>query len=252
MKSNKKTVSVLQVSLAVALLGAYFFIIVAYLSNQQKAVISTPTPSVYVTNDLYSILQQGNQVKIFLSNEILDSEKYRQLYNYLLSNKNVSEVDLYLAGNGGDSDATNKIISTIRSTGAHFKAVVYGDVYSGHAFLAMAADEVQFLSPNFVLLFHLPAVQLSDTLVVLPETICYSLTGTDRGVSIQEKCIKFMKKTQEEVDKNVFSRVYPLLTKKEIEDMKAGNDILVFAQDIVNRAKNHREMGVYYVSKSDK
>jgi len=183
----------------------------------------------------FKVQYEDGEPAIYLTGTISEPDNYRDLIMYINS-LDVPKAKLYLAGHGGRVESTLQLINTIRHSKTDFTAVVYGDVYSAHAMLAVSMPHLIVKDDNIVFLFHLPAYEVNKT-HLLGSQVCEGVTGTDRGVSAKDKCISFMKATGNEFIKTVVPHINSFLTPNQFNDFMSGDDIVLSYKEMLNNKK---------------
>jgi len=188
--------------------------------------------------DSFRVQYEQGVPAIYLSDKISQPNLYRDLVRYL-NTLNEPNAKIYLAGNGGSVETTLEIIYTLQNSKTKFEMVVYGNVYSAHAMLAVSGDSITVFNPQTVFLFHIPAIYSGEE-VVRPEISCESIpeSNLDRGVSARQKCIDFALKTNEEFEKTVGLNIKAVLSDAQYIDYLKGNDVLVSYEDILLNKAN--------------
>lgn len=176
----------------------------------------------------YTITHNGWNTSIYFSNTIQAPKAYDDLIIYINNHPEIEEYNVYLAGNGGSVASVVRLINVMKHSGAKFNAIVYGNVYSAHAVLAMNLTTLKVINPQTLFLFHRPAVNVLGQYEVL-ESICEKIPNTvrDRGVSFKAKCFQFAKQSEESYNKSIMVKPFSVLTKDEIARYKAGDDVIV-------------------------
>ncbi len=167
-----------------------------------------------------------------LSETIASKQAYAHLTQVLRDSVWGDTVVLHLKGNGGLVSGEESIEQAIKSSKAHVVTSAEGDVYSAHAFLAVAGDEV-ILAPNINLLFHRMAMQGKSLPQLLKEGYCDSAEGTDRGQSNKDKCLTFFKTQIDKEDKWLKETMNPFLKPSEVQAVIDGYDVIINS-DVIN------------------
>lgn len=173
----------------------------------------------------YEVVYENGIPAIYLSTEIGGPDDYRSLIAFINSVK-AERIKLYLSGNGGRVDGAAVLSYAMESSGKKFDVIVYGDVYSAHAFLAVNGETLTAFDDNVIFLFHYPAVN-NGAGAVSPLEACQGIIGEDRGVSNQKKCEEYANKTTKAWNKGVLARMLNLLTPSERLQYEGGEDVLI-------------------------
>ncbi len=148
MKSTYKTILSTAIALLLVLTAGISYSIVAW--DKLVLVDSTTTdPPLYRLN----CEEGGNKCTVDLSDTIKDSEGYGEIYDLLQSAKEGDVIFFHLTGYGGNAFTMSKLISEINLTEAKVVMVVTGEVYSAHAILALAGDDL-IIGPQGMLMYH--------------------------------------------------------------------------------------------------
>lgn len=126
-------------------------------------------------------------------------------------------VNIRITSPGGSVFQTMQIVNSIKSSDAHVITTVDVVAYSGGAIIAMAGDEIR--TEEFgELLFHRARIDFGLFIKIVEE-------GSPLTVSLNGYCERY---------------VFPYLTNKEIKAYKAGEDVIIDAQDMVQRIKEKK------------
>lgn len=165
------------------------------------------------------------------STKIKAPEHYRDLLQLLDSARLGDTIIFHMSGYGGRVDSAIQIINAIKGTKAHTIASVEASVYSAHAFISMAADEIKIKS-YVVLMFH------HSSFYGRASKVCSEREGqTDRTRSAVVKCEKYFNnslKNAEGMIKDLLSRV---LTAEELSEVLTGYDIYIRGDTLRDRLK---------------
>ena len=146
--------------------------------------------------------------------------KYSGIIGLLNDSVKGQKIYLHLVGSGGSASTMVVLTNAIRAAKAETTTVVEGHVYSAHAYLSIVGDKI-IIKDGALFLFHLSAKGSG------PRAECSPLKLTPN-------CI-----IKRSYDKFAVALVKPLLTKKEMELMKAGADILLSKGDMIERLEKH-------------
>lgn len=174
-------------------------------------------------------------------------------------------INVHLAGPGGYVAGLTYLHGVLSRYEGKTNAVVVGDVYSAHAFLATSMDELEVHgTPN--MLFHTTsgyksAVTNCRSMVFRPilEPITDYQTGKftiretpseylerlriymlvvqpkDRGINALDKCIQVSQGLSNNFHKNSMKALSKVLTKEELVKYDNGEDIIIEAKEIERR-----------------
>lgn len=191
------------------------------------------------TPPAYTVVKEDNGIGIYLSDEIAEPPAYIPLFAII--NEQKENINLYLAGNGGSVTSLNQLLSVLRNARAHVHVVVYGDVYSAHAMLAIGLNDMVANDDNILFLFHTPAMTLKDGNVVSSTEACNTIDPklTDRGISARDKCIEYTKAFINQFNVGPLMEIKKVLTKQEFEDMLKGHDIMITYKELKQNKKDN-------------
>lgn len=198
---------------------------------------ATPHFETMVQYSSFRVHDEDGVPAIYLSSQIKDPDSYRDLIMYI-NGLRTSKAKLYLAGHGGYLESTLQLINTINSSKTDIEVVVYGDVYSAHAMLAVTAKRVTVLNKNIVFLFHMPAMNINGVNMTAKQ-YCETLNDTDmdRGVSRKSKCINFEKALDNEFMNIIATSIEKYLTEEQYKAMLEGDDVVLSYESMLNNVK---------------
>jgi len=170
---------------------------------------------------------------IYLTSEIFDTDAYRGLIVFINEHQDVKEMNVYLAGNGGSVTSLLQLVNAMRASPTKFHGVVYGDVYSAHAALAMNMDSLTVVNENILFMFHRPAIDVNGVNVLLP-VVCNMVPegSVDRGVDMKGKCERYMKAVENSSDAIVGAAIINAMTDEEVQRYKDGDDVILTYEEI--------------------
>lgn len=185
------------------------------------------------------VVDENGTPAIYLASVIGGQDDYKELIIWInsLDSTKVPRVKVYLSGNGGDVRGVIDLINTIQASKTKFDMIVYGDVYSAHATLAVNGDTLTVTKPSTLFLFHEAAVETNDGNNVTTSKACeVFLKGkTDRGIDAVLKCQLMQKALQKEWDTGVMANVYNLLTPLQLKQLQNGYDIMIPWSELQHR-----------------
>lgn len=172
---------------------------------------------------------------------------------------------VHLSGYGGHVKGMRYLESTLKQTGAHIVSVVEGDVYSAHAYLAVAFDELR-VTGDYAMLFHTGSLYKqaytncmkqyfrpmiapktnpeTGELTVIETHAEYLRKGliyisvmqeTDRGLPAFKKCVNVYTELSEQTLRASIDMLSPVLTQDELSRFVSGEDVIVPALEILRR-----------------
>jgi hypothetical protein len=199
-----------------------------------------PNLEALLQDPTFKVEDENGTPAIYLNDSIGAQNNYRSLIAYLNNHKNVPDMYLYLSGNGGQVRASMDLVNTMKYNPTRIHVVLYGDVYSGHAFIAVNGYDIRAYNPNILMLFHRPAAKMDDKhggdTVLVPETCKYS-KGKDRGIDRKTKCLAFAKTSEEAFNRIVLARIYSLMTPDERKRYDNGDDVIIKYGEIAKRLR---------------
>lgn len=189
-----------------------------------------------ISKAYYTLKKNKNLTELRLSSTIAGKDEYFDLLPYFLSLTDKDVVNVYLAGNGGDVDGGEFLVSLFRTTKAHINLIVFGDVYSMHATLAVSGFNLYIINPNSLFLFHVPALESGQA---VSPALCNDELGVDRGQSKKQKCIDFITATMTQFS-NIFGlNIQRALTLDEYSRFQQGWDVILTGQEVINNLTKH-------------
>lgn len=190
-------------------------------------------------SEYYTVVDNYKEVSVFFSSSIGPADAYAGLIRKLMLLPPKSKIKLYLNGNGGYISGIQAIKGVIDYKKHYVESVVYGNVYSAHAAMALFADKVTIPNKNILFLFHRPAIYDAATgNTMLPQKFCSKFEGqTDRGISKVFKCFMMNIYTNRSYNKIIMSKSLAILTKEERRAYEQGGDIIITGKDIAERLK---------------
>lgn len=166
---------------------------------------------------------------IRLGTEILEPEKVKDITQTLQDAETGDTITFHLAGYGGRYDTLVELVNNIKLSKARIIMMVDAPVYSAHAMLAAAGDEL-YMAPDTFLMFH--AAATSDGKMT-SQVDCNEMTGTDRGVSNIWHC-EAAKTAQMTSEYRTLKNI-KLLTEKDFRLIINGYDVYIFPEDLKDR-----------------
>jgi hypothetical protein len=202
---------------------------------------------------------------IQLTTEIGMPEEYYHIGKELRSINENYTIRLHLSGFGGAIKGMNYIKSVIDQTGAKTVSIVEGDVYSAHAYLSTAFDEMR-VTGDYSMLFHTgshyneafnlcmvqhfrsilePMTDWETGTVTVRETrkeyykkgLVYIsvVQDTDRGMPAFKKCVNTITALSSQSHSMFMAEFTGLLTDDELSAFAAGDDVVISALEILER-----------------
>lgn len=166
---------------------------------------------------------------IYLTSSINSMDEYIGLIQYINSHKEVKDMNVYLAGNGGSVAAMKALILTMKMSPTKFHAIVYSNVYSAHAFLAISMDTLEASDDSVLFLFHRPAMGTE----LMPD-YCKNIDKEekDRGVSARDKCLRFVTAIEKSLNLIMMNRLTHVLTGEELTRYLQGDDVVITYKEL--------------------
>lgn len=168
--------------------------------------------------------------QVRINTEVTKPEDFKPVLSLLSEAKTGDTIIFYLMGNGGRGDSMTQLVYGIKHSKAHTISVVEGDVYSAHAYLMTATNEL-YINPFAVVMFH------RGSLYGNPK-ICDDQKGkVDRGRDAYEKCHQLLAALLKQDAQLVYYLLMGVLTEKEINQVLNGEDVYLTGQDLINRGR---------------
>lgn len=183
----------------------------------------------------YSVVcnEVTNVCDVHFSGIIGPQDKYRGLYELIENAPAGSKIRLHLYGVGGYVDTVIHLYNSINASKAEIDTIIEGPVYTAHAMIAMMGHHIIVSDASFFM-FHLPAIfDPNRAENVLPEQVCiYSLGDKDRGQDAYKKCMDASAAESKIINDMLNNTSYKYLTLEELQRVKEGYDVYVYAEDM--------------------
>lgn len=154
-----------------------------------------------------------NIYKFFLDEDIGHPSKYRELVNILNVSSEDDRIELYINTGGGDASSAEMIIAAIENTRATVVAIIVGMCYSAGGIIALKCHEV--------------------VVTKYAKFLAHPSSGGVYGESNKvQQMVGFNSKWIEKLYREVYEG---FLTSEEIDDVLAGKDLWMFAEEIQER-----------------
>jgi len=174
-----------------------------------------------------SIFKKGQIYDVYLTEVISDSIfGYRDFVRLLDVATKEDSINIHLAGSGGAVDTSVYLINKIKATKATTTAIIEGNNYSGHAFIALSTNKFIFL-PNTFLMFHTTSAV---------DAHCNLIEGMDRSQTITESCQQMIDNSQTLIH-NVLEAM-PGLTYDEKYLIISGKTLYISGEELNKRLNN--------------
>lgn len=215
------------------------YVFVIFMIVAALKLIDMLDESAIQTSEYYTIVDNYNEISVFFSTSIGPADAYAGLIRKLMLLPDRSNIKLYLSGNGGYISGIQAIKGAIDYKKHYVESIVYGNVYSAHAAMALFADKVTIANKHTLFMFHRPAIYDSTTgNTVLPSKYCEKFKGfTDRGINAVFKCFMMDIYSNRSYNKTIMSKSLKILTKEELKAYQQGGDIIITGKDIAERLK---------------
>lgn len=194
----------------------------------------TPNWEEFKHHGVFKIQRESGLYSIYLSEEIKDESDYSDLIMWINQHKDEREIKVYLSGYGGSVASTLNLINTMRASPTKFTAVMYGNLYSAHAVLALNMDTIKYTNPNLFFMLHMPAVEVKGEWILL-DKFCEKERGKNRGVSKKDKCFLGLKNMNLMADIVLFNKIKLMMDEKELKEYNKGGDVYFTAGSLINR-----------------
>jgi hypothetical protein len=197
--------------------------------SKLEVQVRVPQLEPYVLTSAFKIVDENGVYAVYFNDEIGESNKYRDLIIWINGLHNVHRVKMYLSGNGGSVRGLIDLVNTMQTSPVKFDMIVYGDVYSADAVLALSGSTLTVDKPGTLFLFHAPAEYNEKTKeFVLGNEACSTLKGKkDRGQDAVIKCNNMEKALYKSWDEGMMEPVYAALTSSQIQQIHQGWDVII-------------------------
>lgn len=188
-----------------------------------------------IQSNTFKYQTEDGALSVYLTSDVSEPDSYDDLIMLLNAHKNDKQINIYLAGNGGHVSSALNLFYTIQSMPANVTMIVRGDVYSAHAMLALAGDQLTVLNTNSLFLFHIPAAMWEGNYVTM-EKYCSNVKGTDRGISTKDKCLRMTKalnKTYAATMEQLL--ITKVLTAEQVKQYYRGEDVIITGGTIIRQ-----------------
>lgn len=187
------------------------------------------------------VFAAGRVFDMWVPTHINNQPQFYQFFTVLKEAGKDDIVNIYLQGLGGNVQTGLNLINFTKKSKATINTIVYGNVYSMHAILAISLPNLQILDKEALFLFHVPArtnKQLSGNYMGTDYCdMAHILPTIDRGTTKKENCYKIIKaedKYFSNYNKKVLSKA---LSVEELKKYYEGHDVIVPAKVIERRLK---------------
>lgn len=185
-------------------------------------------PQLIQKNKVYCSGVIFKHCSVRLTTEIGPRETYQDVLQLLSDASRFDTITFYLSGNGGQVHSLIQLVNGIKHTKAHTIAVVEGDVYSAHADLAIAMDELvvgRFV--NFI--FHRSSAYGQHA-------VCDKAKGQqDRMQDLEQKCKDYLEAHLRVDAQLIRVQLGRYLTPDEIERVLDGEDVIINGDVMASR-----------------
>ncbi len=232
----------LELIAGVCVLGAAAIMASVLLSN--KAGINLHhNHKIHITKS-YTLKCDGlisKNCSVFFTRTIGHTENYSGLITYLGKASARDTIKFYITGNGGYVHSTLALYIAIKQSKAKTITIVTGDVYSGHAVLAVAGKEIVVKNKHAIILFHRSSIYSVED----GWKECYDRHAfrRDRRQSATAKCMAYIDALLAQ-DKHFIESTYgKLLTADELHRVLIGWDVLLTGAELQLRIKVAKAIG---------
>lgn len=192
-------------------------------------VTATYAISIFVGNlvnldvDCEPTMKLSKVCESYMPTNVGQTYAHMQLVKGLNSLNERDEITIYLVGHGGISESGRMIANAMIHSKAHVKVVVMGDIYSAHALIAAAADEL-IIHGSTTVMFHRSSS--------FKNTRCGGVEGIDRGIEKSIKCEQMMNADMKADIKIANLLIKPILTKEQWNNYLKGWDIYISGDEM--------------------
>lgn len=214
-----------------------------------------------------SVVQQSCDIQLTTSIEM--PEHYYHIGEKLRTIGPGYTIYLHLSGFGGAVKGIDYLESSLKATGAKVVSIVEGNVYSAHAYLSVAFDEMRSMG-DYSMLFHTGShykeafnlclrshfrsmiepktdfktgeLQILETYDEYVEKAMLAIAAraeTDRGLPSFEKCVVVYTELANNVHSRFLKALRPYLTTDELNRFAKGEDVIVRSPVIMARKIKH-------------
>lgn len=166
--------------------------------------------------------------EIYLVTQIGDPSSYLDIYKLLSNLTNKDQVNLHLAGPGGDGYGMVYLVNAFKNTKAHVTSYIDGPVASAQAVMAVMNKDVKLTGDAYIL-FH--SISGSN----MTQVNCANTSGQDRGIAVYTKCVEDTSFTVEFFNSTIKRYVYPVMTEEEKTKYEQGHDVIITGQELMKR-----------------
>ncbi len=169
--------------------------------------------------------------RVYFGYRITHPNDYVQFIHLLEIAPKDMTIYIYSEGHGGNAFSSYRLASAITRSKAKTIAVITGRSVSGHAIIAIAADEME-IHPGAYFMFHRGSQYKSW------QKMCNDMADEkDRGHNAIDKCIEFNEFLEKEEEKFIRLIYKKRLTKTEIDAIVLGKDIYISGDVLKARVK---------------
>ena len=212
----------------------------------QDMKVSNQKLNYLVGTEQFQIIQDSDKYTVYLTGAVEDNSKYILLLAFLNQLTESDKVDFYIQGPGGYMSTGNLIYDAIKDNPAYINMIVYGNVYSMDALLALAGDSLT-IRPHTNLMFHVPAYYVEGVGNIKMSEYCkLQPPGLDRGIEIKHKCDNYTKAAEQQNAETSFKRVRIVLDINQYSDMLKGDDVIITGADVLKRISGTKLENGYY------
>ena len=171
---------------------------------------------------------------IRLGTKITKPEDYRDVLHLLTTASKEDKIYFYLIGQGGQVWTLMQLANSIQNSKAQTVAVVEGDVYSAHAFLAFTMKKI-VIRDNVVFMFHASSAYGNA------KNYCAKNKGKlDRTRDAYKKCLDFFDVHLRQSNAFIGRIMRQYLTNDELFRVLTGYDVYVTGEEFKKRMKRSK------------
>lgn len=207
-------------------------------TQEQKLFFLNTEPS--ASPKIYTI---NKRTYIQLGDQLTADGDFTDVYKELLKAKTNQIVILQLNGVGGYVSTVQHLINALKTSKATIEIEVLGNVYSGHAMLAVVGNTLK-TSPGALFMFHTTSglnmeeeicAQYKNTTALSIFRFLKGKTQKDRGIDAYKKCLINIRQENKNVDDFLAIHVWKYLSDEELKLIRTGHDVYIDSENMQAR-----------------
>jgi len=161
-----------------------------------------------------------SEIDIFLDEEIKDPRYYRAVIHRLITGSEADFVRIFVNSPGGNLNGGLALIDAIQNSACNILGIITGEAASAASLIAL----------------HCPELIVSDNAKMLAHQASYGIAGNASFIS---QNVKFNEKLFDKVMQDAYE---DFLTEEEIQKVKSGLELWMFADEIEERLEKRNEL----------